>query len=195
VLAVQRLTAGTPADELLAVGDLLLEVNGSPVAQFREVERASRAEWVDFTVLRDGRELVLRIPTVRRDGLGTRRAFSWAGALLQAPPPAVSAQRGAPPEGVYVAWIAYGSPAHRFALHTTNRITAANGSPTPDLDAFLAAVAETPDGGSVRLKTIDLDGKVHVSTLKLDLQFWPTTELQLTDRGWTRRTLELRPGP
>ena len=90
---------------------------------------------------------------------------------------------------MYVAWIGYGSPAHRDELRTTHRIVAANGAPTPDLDAFLAVVAGTSDRGSVRLKTVDLDGKVHVSTLKLDLQHFPTTELRLTDAGWVRRDL------
>ena len=59
-----------------------------------------------------------------------------------------------------------------------------DGQPTPDLDAFIEAIRERTDRESVRLKTIDLDGRTSVTTLKLDLEYWPTTQLRLTPEGW-----------
>jgi hypothetical protein len=151
------------------------------------VERASQAETVDVSVLRDGEQLDLDIPTAPLDGRGTDRVVLWAGALLQAPHLAVAAQRGiASGEGVYVSWFWYGSPANRYGIRATRRIVEVDGVPTPDLDAFLAAVADRPDRGPVRLRTLHLDGKEEVITLKLDLQFWPTVELRRTAGRWVR---------
>ena len=66
------------------------------------------------------------------------------------------------------------------------RIVAVDGRPVADLDGLLAAVAEKRDGESVRLDTLDLDGKPDVITLKLDLEFWPTYELRRLPSGWER---------
>jgi S1-C subfamily serine protease len=187
VLSVLRSTAGTPAADLLQEGDLLLSVAGEPASSLARVERASQAETVDVSVLRDGEQLDLDIPTAPLDGRGTDRVVLWAGALLQAPHLAVAAQRGiASGEGVYVSWFWYGSPANRYGIRATRRIVEVDGVPTPDLDAFLAAVADRPDRGPVRLRTLHLDGKEEVITLKLDLQFWPTVELRRTAGRWVR---------
>ncbi len=187
VLSVLRSTAGTPAAELFEEGDLLLSVAGEPAGSLARVERASQAETVGVSVLRDGEQVDLEIPTASLDGSGTDRVVIWAGALLQAPHLAVAAQRGiASGEGVYVSWFWYGSPANRYGVRATRRIVDVDGVPTPDLDAFLAAVADRPDRGPVRLRTWHLDGKEEVITLKLDLQFWPTVELRRTAGGWER---------
>jgi len=189
VLSVVRLAADVEAARLLQEGDLLLAIDGRPVTGVREVELAVRKAWVEIELLRDGRELAVRVPTQVLPGRGTERALMWAGVLLQAPHRDVSTQRGIPPEGVYVAWYFRGSPAHRYGLGATNRIMAVDGRPTPDLDRFLEAVAAKSDRGSVRLQTVDLEGKVDVITLKLDLEYWPTWELRRTPEGWVRREL------
>jgi S1-C subfamily serine protease len=110
----------------------------------------------------------------------------WQGTLLQAPHPAVSAQQGVEPGGVYVSWYWFGSPANRSGLRATQRIVEFDGVPIPDLDAFLAIAVDLPNGRAVRLKTLDLDGKVSVVTLKLDSRFWPTREIRRGPGGWER---------
>ncbi len=190
VLAVSRLTAGTAASDLLAEGDLIFSVDDQLATSFEVVERAASAERVRVVVVRDGVEQAFEVPTELLSGRGTERALLWAGALLQAPHRAVAAQRGIAPDGVYVAWYWYGSPANRFGLRATRRILAVDGAPTPDLDAFLRAVAGRSDRGAVRVKTIDLDGKVKVITLKLDLQYWPTYELVRGEERWERVRLD-----
>lgn len=190
VLEVARLVAGTPAATALKEGDLLLAVDGAPAVAFREVERAASAEKVRATVLRDGKEIDVEVATTAWPGTGVERAVVWAGALLHAPHLAVAAQQGIPPEGVYVSWSWFGAPAARYGLRPTARILEVDGTPVPTLDAFLEAVAGRPDGGAVRLRTVDLDGKVGVLTLKLDLNYWPTAELVRGEGGWTRRELD-----
>jgi S1-C subfamily serine protease len=98
---------------------------------------------------------------------------------------ALAVQRGVDLTGVYVAWTWYGSPASRYKLRATRRIVAVDGQPTPDLDTFLARVSSL-ERASVRLKTIDLAGRVAVITLKLDPSYWPTVELRRSPKGWTR---------
>ena len=194
VLSVERISADSPASVLLREGDLLLEVDGNTVTQFREVEEASQGDEVDIRVLRDGEEIDLRIPTELLDGHGTERAILWAGTLLQAPHRAIAEQRGISSHGVYIARFWFGSPANRYGLRATDRIVAVDHQATPDLDHFLAAIAGEKDRGSVRLKVVSLDGKVDVITLRLDLQHWPTYALDLGEDGWRRTRLSSEPG-
>ena len=189
VLSVARLTAGAPTAELLREGDILLAAEGEPVTRFAEFERVSQQPSVALSVLRDGELLDLQLPSRELRGVGTERAMLWAGAILQDPLREVATQRGIEPVGVYNARYWYGSPADRYGLVATRRILEVNGAPTPDLDAFKAAVAGVPDRGSVRLRTIDLDGAEEVITLRLDLEYWPTSELLRDGDGWTRTVL------
>jgi S1-C subfamily serine protease len=193
VLSIAGVRAGTPSKGLLKPGDLLLAVNGEPATTFDDVERAGRRANVEVTLLRDGKEDTLRVSTTPLDGRGTTRALLWAGALIQSPHLAIAEHSGIAVEGVYVAWFWYGSPANRYRLSATRRIVAVDNQEVGDLDAFLAAVGDRPDRSSVRLRTIGLDGRTDVITLKLDLEFWPTAELRLGDDGWERISHQQRP--
>jgi S1-C subfamily serine protease len=186
VLAISRVTAGMPSAEILKPGDLLLAVDGEPIATFEEIERAGQQLEVRLTLLRDGEEMTLSVPTAAVDGRGTDRVLFWAGAVLQAPHSAINEQGGIEPDGVYVAWLWYGSPANRYGLSASRLIVAVDDRDVTDLDGFLAAVADRPDRSSVRLRTVRLDGRTEVMTLKLDLEFWPTTELRRNGKGWER---------
>jgi S1-C subfamily serine protease len=168
-------------------------VGGRPAESFADVEGASRAEEVTLTVLRDRREIEVEVATTPQSGHGTDRFVFWAGAVLQAPHLAVASQYGVERVGVYVSWLWYGSPANSSELLATDRIIEFDGVPVPDLDAFLAAALAVPNGEAVRLKTVDLDGKTTVVTLKADPHFWPVTEIRRGPSGWQRIEHEENP--
>jgi S1-C subfamily serine protease len=190
-LTVIRMVGGSPASSLLQPGDLVLALDGKVVTEFREVEQATvdRAE-VQVTVWRGGSEQMLTAPTVALSGAGLDRVVQWAGATLQAPFQAMRAQRGIPPVGVYVDYFAYGSPAARYGLYPGRRIVQVDGQPTPNLDAFIKAVAGRADRSSLRLTTITWNNAPDVITLKLDEHYWPAYELLRTPAGWTRHSLQ-----
>jgi S1-C subfamily serine protease len=189
-LSVARVVAGSPAADVMREGDLVLAVDGVVVHRFREVERATRAARVQVTVLRDGAEQTLEVETAALDGSDIDRLLLWAGAVLHAPHRAMSAQRGIPPEGVFVAYFSYGSPATRYKLFAGRRIVEVDGRATPDLDAFIATVRGRPDRSSLRLKTITWNGSTEVITLKLDRHYWPAYELTRSADGWQRRPID-----
>jgi len=193
VLAIARLVAGSPAADLLQTGDLLLSIDGRPVNRFRDVERAAQKPHVRLNVWRNGAEVPVELDTALLTGRDVDRIVFWAGATLQAPHRALAAQRGIPPQGVFVAYYLYGSPASRSALWAPRRIVEVDGKPTPDLDAFLAAVAGKPDRAAVLLKTLTWNNSVEVITLKVDQHYWPTYEVRRTDAGWERNTLDADP--
>jgi S1-C subfamily serine protease len=191
VLSVVRMVGGTPASRLLQQGDLVLAIDSQVVTRFREVERAvADKQQVQVTVWRGGTEKTLEVETTELPSTDIDRIVQWAGATLQAPHRAMAAQRGIPPLGVYVGYFAYGSPATRYGLYPGRRIVEVDGVPTPNLDAFLAAVTGRPDRSSVRLRTITWNNAPEVITLKLDKHYWPAYELVRTGNGWERRALE-----
>jgi S1-C subfamily serine protease len=191
VLSVSRLVAGSDASRVLQTGDILLAINDKPVTQFREVERAVvNQEQVTATVWRSDGEKNLQVKTASLSGIDVDRVVQWAGATLQAPHRAISAQRGIPPVGVYVAFFQFGSPASRFGLVPGRRIVEVDGQLTPDLDAFLRQVSGRPDRSSLRIKTLTWNGAPEVITLKLDRRYWPAYELRRTASGWERQSLE-----
>jgi len=191
VLSIVRLVGGSPAVGRLKQGDILLAINGKVVTKFREVELAvADKPDVNVTVWRDGEEKQVPLATAALTGNDIDRIVMWAGATLQAPHRAMIAQRGIPPEGVYVGYFAYGSPATRYGLFPGRRIVEVDGIPTPNLDAFLKVVSGRPDRSAIRLRTITWNNAPEVITLKLDRHYWPTYELKRVGEGWERRDLE-----
>jgi len=191
VLSIARLVGGSSAQQLLRQGDLVLAIDEQLVTRFRDVERAvADRDSVAVTVWRDNAELTLSVSTATLSGIDVSRVVLWAGATLQAPHRAMIAQRGMSPEGVYVSYFAYGSPATRYGLFPGRRIVEVDGVPTPDLDAFLKAVTGRPDRASVRLRTMTWNNATEVITLKLDQHYWPAYELRRNGGGWERAELE-----
>ena len=190
VLGIGRLVAGTPASKVLQTGDLILAINGTLVNRFREAERAAQAPSLKVTVWRNGAELTLDVDTAVLGGSDIDRIVLWAGATLQAPHRALAAQRGVAPNGVFVSFFMYGSPATRYGLWNGRRIIEVDGKPTPDLDTFLAAVGAKGDRASLRLKTVTWNNSTEVITLKLDKHYWPSYEVRRGPVGWERQPLE-----
>jgi S1-C subfamily serine protease len=191
VLSVARLVGGSDAARLLRPGDILLAIDDKPVTQFRDVERAvAKKEEVTATIWRVGGEKTLRVKTASLSGSDIDRVVEWAGATLQAPHRAISAQRGIAPDGVYVAYFEFGSPASRYGLVPGHRIVEVDGESTPNLDAFLRQVSGRADRSSLRIKTLSWNGAPEVITLKLDRHYWPAYEIQHTTVGWERHSLE-----
>ena len=190
VMSVTRVVAGSPAADVLRPGDLLLAVDGAVVNSFQEVERAVKAETVRVTLWRDGAEHDVEIRSAALSGRDIDRVLVWAGATLHQPHRAMAAQRGIRPDGVFVAFFMYGSPASRYQLWAGRRITEVDGVPTPDLDSFIRAVSGRPDRSSLRLKTVNWNDSVDVITLKLDRHYWPAYELHRNGAGWSRTDLD-----
>jgi S1-C subfamily serine protease len=184
ILSVSRLFAGTPAESLLEGGDLLLEVAGKHVTRFSQFEALSQAETVSLRVLRNGKSITVEVPSQVTANLGVEQVLQWQGALLHKPHFDLAAQRGIKSEGVYISYYAYGSPASRYGLRATRRILEVDSKPTPDLVAFMAAVAGKENGDSVRIQTVALDNQVHVTTLKINNHYWPTRVFDLKKGVW-----------
>ena len=139
------------------------------------------------TVLRAGAKLDVTIDTVPLPPLETERVVFWMGLILQAPPPAIAWQQGITAKGVYVSCKHPGSPSGRMSMPPTSRIEEVDGVPTPDLEAFLRVVKGKASGEAVRVKHRSMQGKVAMSTIKMDLEYFPTAELAISEEGrWER---------
>jgi len=184
ILNIRRLVANTDASKKLKTGDLLLAVDGKVCTSFRDVEIATRdAEQVKLTLLRNMQEVEETVSTVLLKGKGTTKIVCWAGAILQDTHRPV-AQLGFLHEGVYCSRWYFGSPAHKYSLRAAHWIVEVNGKPTPNVDTFLE-VAKTIDPNQfVRLKIRGLQDRLSVTTLKLDLHYWPTWVLDKKGQEW-----------
>ncbi|KAI1312679.1 hypothetical protein EDD11_002878 [Mortierella claussenii] len=132
------LDTSTPCGQILKVGDIVLELEGKVATSMRDLERARGVDSVQMTVLREGKELNLSVPTVPLLGTDTNRIIAWAGALIQMPYKAVLEQVSNVPTGVYVSCTLYGSPAST-ALRPGVWITEVDGIPVANLNEFLDA--------------------------------------------------------
>ncbi|KAK4797621.1 hypothetical protein SAY86_029947 [Trapa natans] len=202
ILRVKGCWAGSKAENILEHGDMILTINGEPVTCFQEVERACQAldniendndGNLKMTIFRQGREIGVLVGTDVRDGSGTTRVVNWCGCIVQNPHPAVRALGFLPEEGhgVYVARCSPGSPVRRYGLSSLQWIVEVDGKPTPDLDAFVRMAEELEHGQFVRIRTVMLNGKPGVLTLKQDLHYWPTWELRFDPEAaiWRRKTI------
>jgi len=184
ILNIRRLVANTDASAKLKTGDLLLAVDSKICSSFRDVELATQnAQQVELTLLRNLEEMKVTVSTVLLSGEGTTKIVCWAGAILQNTHRPV-AQLGFLQPGVYCSRWYFGSPAHKYSLRAAHWIVEVNGKPTPDLDAFLSVVNSLDASDFVRLKIRGMQDRVSVTTIKMDLRYWPTWLLLKKGNDW-----------
>ncbi|MFK7929450.1 MAG: PDZ domain-containing protein, partial [Myxococcota bacterium] len=190
VLAVERVFGATPAQSLLKNGDLVLEINGQTRTRLSQVEALTDRAELNLTVLRDGKEMALTVPTVAVNGNGTDRLVQWAGLIVHEPHLEVAFQQGKETAGVYGTWIWYGTPAYDSQIRPTRHIVEIDGTPITDMDSFVEVVRGLSDRQAVRVGLERLDGRTEVRTMKMDLHYWPTTEVRWDGTGFKRTEIE-----
>ncbi|MSQ01520.1 MAG: hypothetical protein EXR71_06460 [Myxococcales bacterium] len=188
VLMATHVARSSAAYGVVKEGDLLLAVRGKPTSSWRTLELAvADVAVVNLTLFRAGQLLVVDVPTSPGRGALATRALYWAGAIVEDLPPELALQQGIGGGGVYVSWRWFGTPADRYELAPTCRITAVDGRAIATLSDFEAAVAGRADRSTVRLSVLDLDDRARLLALRLDLAYWPSAVIERTETGWIRR--------
>jgi hypothetical protein len=175
----------------LQEGDLLLAVDGKPVASFLAIEEATRSTpCARVTLLRGGieRSLTTRCAPISSDG--TIHIVMWCGLVLQEAYRAVL-ERGFEPEvgGVYVSYYLFGSPAQKHRLVPKNWLVQLNDEPVPDLPGFVKLISKIRHGQSCRVKCCDLTGRVSAYTVKTDHAYWRSYEVARDGGEWVQRVI------
>ncbi|RLN46049.1 hypothetical protein BBJ29_003387 [Phytophthora kernoviae] len=187
VLGIKRCAAGTDCATKFESGDLLLAIDGQVVVRDVDVERAADGKTeLTALVVRNQQEMEVVVRTSQLSAMGTDRVIVWCGLVIQSPHYAVASLGYIPEEGggVYCSRWCYGSPAHKYGMRATIWLVEVNGEPTHTLDAFLRVVERLGNRESVRLKTISINTKPKVFTLKTDYHYWPTVELYRDELDW-----------
>jgi len=188
LITVNNTWKGTPAEEKLLSGDLLLAIDDEIVTNFRDIEIVAQKPSVKLTIARDNEVMDIDVETITLSGKGTDRVLIWAGAFLQEPHRALRTRHGITEPGVYVSKQNAGSPAQHFGIRGL-LITAVDDNPTPDLDSLIAIVKDKDDRDSVRLKVLDMKGRTKVITMQLNNHYWPIAHVTDTGSGWQRTEL------
>ncbi|KAI1812097.1 Pro-apoptotic serine protease NMA111 [Poronia punctata] len=178
---------------VLYEGDIILTLNDKMVTRVSELDVMYSAEVLDAVVVRESKEMHLKVPTVSAHDVETDHAISFCGAIIHVPHLAVRQQISKLHSEVYVSARSRGSPAYQYGLAPTNFITHVNGKATPDLRSFLEAVVKIPDNTYFRLRAMTFDNVPWVVTMKKNEHYFPTMEWVKDGSepcGWKRITYE-----
>ncbi|MBT4836570.1 MAG: PDZ domain-containing protein [Methylococcales bacterium] len=184
VLMISRKAAYSKTSQPFNNGDLILAINNQPVHQFSAVESLSAHRKITITILRNKKIIKLKIKPKWSDGMGTRQIVNWSGMVIQTPFPALTFQRKIPDTGVYISHINQGSPASQAKLVSVRLITEIDDTPISGLKQFIEFIQQKKNQSSVKLTTKDKLGRIRVSTLQTDTNYWPTSQVKWTDGEW-----------
>lgn len=186
VLYVSQLVPLTDAAKKLAVGDVLLAIDGELVSDLFAAERLAQKPLVTLTVLRRGDVLSIELTPSALSGLGTQRIVSWAGATFQEPHREIARFKGVRPQGVYIAATQDGSPAMWDKVYRNRFVTAVDGVPVTNLEEFLAQVSTRAQDEITRLSLVNINGRESIVSVQPEYNFWPTFEIVRDAEGWRR---------
>ena len=150
----------------LQEGDIILTLNDKLITKVSEFDIMYDQESLDALIIRNGKEMRIKVATVPTEDLETSRAVMFCGAILQKPHHAVRQQISKLHSDIYVSARSRGSPAFQYGLAPTNFITHVNGVRTSDLDAFVREVSKIEDNTYFRLRAMTFDNVPWVVTMK-----------------------------
>lgn len=175
MLTVNQTVPGAPAWEQLEPGDVLLRVNGAPIAAFvplEEVLDSQVGQPVTVEVERGGAPLTFTVKVQDLHAISPDEFLEFSGGVLHALSYQMARSYNVPTGSVFVASSGYALGNANLARGTI--IEALGDTPTPDLDAFERALEALPHGAKVPVRFTNVtDPRLHaVTLLRVDRQWF-----------------------
>lgn len=161
---------------LLQEGDILLEVNGRVVITKRDLDLPDDCAEAEVKIVRNRKEMTLKVPTVGASDFRTDRVVYWCGLSVHRPHHAVRQQIKNLPSEVYIVQCAKGSPGDQYGVSSTFFITDVDEKPTPTLEEFWNVISQIPDNTYVKLRVVTFDNLPCALSIKTNYHYFPTAQ-------------------
>ncbi|OAD73441.1 hypothetical protein PHYBLDRAFT_133851 [Phycomyces blakesleeanus NRRL 1555(-)] len=191
---IKRTEAGSESAQVLKELDLILAVNGKVVTRMYEMDVQYEAEELSLTILRQKKEITVKVKTDVMSGDGTSRVVFWAGAALHEPHKAVLQQSKTLPSRIYISARSKGSPSYMYGLVPTMWITHINSKQVETLDDFIMAVKDIADNTYVRVRCVSFDNVPIMLSVKMVNHYFPLVDMvkdPSVECGWSKKEVEL----
>jgi pro-apoptotic serine protease NMA111 len=200
MLVVTEVLPGSPSENLLQPGDILVRVNGRYVTQFEPLEEVlddSVGQQVEVELERGGKPVSARLPVGDLHAITPSAYAEFGDAVVNTLSYQLARAYNAPTRGVYIA-----SPGYVFGAAGIPRgavIHALNGHATDTLADLEASIAQLGNGdyATVRYITIDDPNGGQLRAVRMDRLWFPAHHCDRDDlRGlWDCKDLASGPAP
>ena len=188
LLVVDEILPFGPADDVLALGDILLEVNGEPVADFIDLEAIIDEHvhtQIDLTVLRSGSTTEVRLWVDDLHEITPSSFFEFGGAVLHDLSYHQARNQGVRTEGIYLARPGFvfenaGIPRHAVIIEANEEFV----YEVADLERIIAALPNDAPL-SLRYFTRSNPRQVTEGLIRINRLWFPTSVCQRNDPNWT----------
>jgi pro-apoptotic serine protease NMA111 len=176
LLVVRDLVPGAPAEGQLEPGDILLAVNGAPLATFHalaEVLDEHVGETLRIALRRGNTDLEVDVQVTDLHAVTPSEFLQIGDAVLHDLSYQQARHLNAPLRGVYVA-----NPGYMLSAAAVPRgavIVEINGVPTNDLESLVEIVASIPDRGRMAVRYFEFDNPrtTRLRSVRVDRRWFP----------------------
>ena len=198
MLVVTEVLPGSPSENVLQPGDILLRLNGHYIAQFEPLEEAldsSVGSDVEVELERGGKLVSAKLPVGDLHAITPSAYAEFGDAVVNRLSYQQARHFNVAAHGIYVA-----NPGYVFGAANIPRgavILALNGGRTDTLQQFEAGIAQLGDGdrATVRYLTIDDPNNTQLRVVRMDRLWFPAHHCDRDDNRGLWDCRELPPGP
>jgi S1-C subfamily serine protease len=198
MLVVEQVQPGSPAAESLQTGDILVAVDGKPLATFEPLEElldAAIGRSVALQVQRGGETRDVQIRVGDLDAITPASYLEFGEVVVHDLSYQQARHFNLPVKGVYVA-----NPGYSLATAGVPRgalITEFNNRPVPDIAAFGAQLAALGDGdqATVRYVTLEDPNNSVLKSMRMDRRWFPAQACRRDDASGLWPCMPLPAGP
>src|SRR5580693_4140091 len=198
MLVVTEVLPGSPSENVLQPGDILVRVNGHYVTQFEPLEEVlddSVGQKVEVELERGGKPVSAQLPVGDLTAITPSAYAEFGDAIVNTMSYQLARAYNVPTRGVYIA-----NPGYVFAAAAIPRgavIQALNGHRVDTLADFESGIAQLGDGdhATVRYITIDDPTCSQLRALRMDRLWFPARHCDRDDVRGLWDCKDLAPGP
>ena len=184
LLVVRDLVAGAPAEGLLEPGDILLAVQGKPLATFEalaDVLDESVGRPVEVAVRRGNADHAFTVEVTDLHAVSPAEFLQIGDAVLHDLSYQQARHLNTPLAGVYVA-----NPGYMLMASAVPRgavIVEIDGQPTPDLGTLRGIIERVPDRARIAVRFYDFDNPraTHLRSVRVDRRWFPAAHCRRND--------------
>jgi pro-apoptotic serine protease NMA111 len=184
LLVVRDIVPGAPAENLLEPGDILLAVNGAPMATFQalaEVLDEHVGETLRVALRRGNTDREVEVEVTDLHSVTPAKFLQIGDAVLHDLSYQQARHLNAPLRGVYIA-----NPGYMFSASAVPRgavIVEVNGVPTPDLEALVDIVAPIPDRARIAVRFYEFENPrtTRLRSVRVDRRWFPASVCRRDD--------------